>query len=100
MERAGRSNRTGHTLPSFMNPVAFLGVGASLAILFALQEWIEVRELGNHIKLSLLLQAWGIQYLLWALICWILWWLLGSTLQRVTLFWAVAGVLPLSIAIS
>lgn len=95
-----RSERAGHPLSSFMNPVTFLGVGAFLAILFALQEWVEVRQLSRHASLSLLLQAWGVQYLLWALICWVLWRFLGTTLQKVNLFWALAGVLPLSIAVS
>jgi hypothetical protein len=83
-----------------MHPAVFLGIGALLAVLFALQEWIEVHQMSRHVSFTLLLEAWGVQYLLWALICWLLWRLLGSRLQRVNLFWAIVGVLPFSIATS
>jgi two-component system, LytTR family, sensor kinase len=88
------------TLPSFMNPVFFLGVAALLAAVFALQEWVEVRQMSRHISFTLLLAAWGVQYLLWGLICWILWRLLGKRLQTVSWFWALVTVLPLSILLS
>jgi two-component system, LytTR family, sensor kinase len=94
------SRRTNRTLPSFMHPAAFLGVGALLAVLFALQAWVESRQMEHHPSLTLLLEAWGVQYLLWALICWLLWWLLGPRLQKVNLFWAIVAVLPLSIVTS
>lgn len=83
-----------------MHPATFFSVGALLAVLFALQEWVEVHQMSQHVSFTLLLEAWGVQYLLWALICWLLWWLLGSKLQRVNLFWTIAGVLPFSIATS
>jgi hypothetical protein len=40
------------------------------------------------------------QYLLWGVICWVLWSFFGTKLQRVSWFWAIAGVLPLSILLS
>ena len=94
------SKRANHTLPAFMHPGVFLGVGALLAVLFALQEWVEVHQMSQHVSFTLLLEAWGVQYLLWALICWLLWWLLGSKLQRASLFWSIVGVLPFSIVTS
>jgi hypothetical protein len=83
-----------------MNPVVFLGIGALLAGVFALQEWVEVRQMSRHISFTLLLEAWGVQYLLWGVICWILWQFFGRRLQTVSLFWAIAGVLPLSVLLS
>lgn len=83
-----------------MNPAFFLGVGALLAGVFALQEWVEVRQMSRHISFTLLLAAWGVQYLLWGVICWILWRLLGKQLQTVSWFWALVAVLPLSILLS
>jgi hypothetical protein len=83
-----------------MNPAVFLSTGALLAALFALQEWVEVRQMSHHIDFTLLLEAWGVQYLLWGLICWGLWRFFGTKLQRVSLFWAIAGVFPLSILLS
>jgi two-component system, LytTR family, sensor kinase len=84
-------------LPSFMNPVVFLGIGALLAALFALQEWVEVRQMSRHISLTLLLEAWGVQYLLWAAICWLLWRYWGGKLQTISLRRALIALLPLSI---
>ena len=92
--------KRGLTPPSFMNPIVFLGIGALLAGVFALQEWIEVRQMSHHINFRLLLAAWGVQYLLWAVICWALWSFFGAKLQKVSWFWAIAGVLPLSILLS
>lgn len=100
MKQQPELNSIDRSTPSFMNPAAFLGVGALLAVMFALQEWVEVRQLNHHISLSLLLEAWGVQFLVWGLICWTLWWSLGPKLQKVNLFWTIVGVLPLSIAAS
>jgi two-component system, LytTR family, sensor kinase len=83
-----------------MNLAVFLATGSLLAAVFALQEWVEVRQMSRHISFTLLLEAWGVQYLLWGLICWGLWRLLGRRLQTVSLFWALVGLLPLSIVLS
>ena len=98
--RRSERNRRAWTRPSFMNPAVFLGTGALLAAVFALQEWVEVRQMTHHINFTLLLAAWGVQYLLWGVICWILWRFFGEKLQTVSWFWAIAGVLPLSILLS
>jgi two-component system LytT family sensor kinase len=90
----------GSTRPSFMNPAAFLGTGALLAAVFALQEWVEVRQMSHHIDFTLLVKAWGVQYLLWGLICWGLWRFFGEELQKVSLFWAIVAVFPISILLS
>jgi hypothetical protein len=50
-----------------------------------------------RLNLSLLLKAWVVQYLLWALLCWLIWAWLGQRLLRARLLGMVAGVLPLSI---
>ena len=92
--------KRGATLPSFMNPAVFLGTAALLASVFALQEWVEVRQMSHHINFTLLLKAWGVQYLLWAVICWGFWRLYGPRLQTISLFWAIVGLLPLSILLS
>jgi two-component system, LytTR family, sensor kinase len=98
--RHSEQNRRRPILPSFMNPAVFLGTGALLAAVFALQEWVEVRQMSHHINFTLLLEAWGVQYLLWGMICWGLWRFFGPRLQAVSLFWAIVGVLPLSILLS
>ena len=98
--RQAKQTKLGATLPSFMSLPAFLGIGALLAAVFALQEWVEVRQMSRHISFTLLLEAWGVQYLLWGVICWGLWRFLGKKLQTVSLFWALAAVLPLSLLLS
>jgi len=86
--------------PWFMNLAVFLGTGALLAAVFALQEWVEVRQMSRHINFTLLLEAWGVQYLLWGVICWVLWRFFGKRLQSVSLLWAIVALLPLSILLS
>jgi two-component system, LytTR family, sensor kinase len=98
--RRSEENGGGWTTPSFMSPAVFLGTSVLLAAVFALQEWVEVRQMSRHISFTLLMAAWGVQYLLWGAICWVLWRFFGQRLQRVSLFWAIAGVLPLSILLS
>src|ERR1700760_3868912 len=98
--RHSEQTRRGSSRPSFMNPAVFLGTGALLAAVFALQEWVEVRQMSHHIDFTLLLSAWGVQYLLWGAICWVLWQFFGPKLQTVSWFWAIAGLLPLSILLS
>lgn len=87
-------------LPRFMNPMVFLGVAALLAAVFALQEWVEVRQMSRHISFALLLEAWGVQYLLWAAICWLLWRFWGAKFQSISLFWAVVALLPVSVLLT
>ena len=48
-----------------MNLAVFLGTGILLGAVFAFQEWVEVRQMSRHISFTLLLKAWGVQYLLW-----------------------------------
>jgi len=97
--RNNESQRRELVLP-FMNPLVFLAIAALLAALFALQEWVEVRQMSRHISLSLLLQAWGVQYLLWGLICWVLWRFWGKRLQTISPLPALAVLLPLSILLT
>jgi hypothetical protein len=57
-----------------MHPAIFIGASVFLGVLFALQEWMSMRLWSYHIGIVLLLEAWGLQYLLWGVICWVLWW--------------------------
>jgi hypothetical protein len=83
-----------------MHPLVFVMGSALLGVLFALQNWISVRRMNVHVGLPLLLEAWCVEYLLWGLMCWLLWRWLGPWLQRATTFWMIAGVLPLSVVMS
>src|ERR1035437_6258000 len=94
-----REART-HSQPVFMHPAIFIGASVFLGVLFALQEWMSMRLWSYHIGIVLLLEAWGLQYLLWGVICWVLWWRLGKRIQQANLLSLVTQVLPLSIAAS
>lgn len=98
--RQSEENKRGSNPPSFMNLPVFLATGILLAAVFALQEWVEVRQMSRHISFTLLIQAWTVQYLLWGVICWAMWRFLGRKLQTINLFWALAGLLPLSVLLS
>ncbi len=73
-----------------------------LGMLFAVQEWVSLHSWYSHVlpSLGLLLEAWGVQYFLLGLICWLLWWKLGEQIQKANLFAMVAFVLPLSVVLS
>ncbi len=94
-----RNGSTGRQ-PVFMHPVVFIGSSVLLGVLFALQEWLTMRRWSYSIRPSILLEAWGMQYFLWGVICWLLWWWLGKRLQQASLMWIVTRVIPLSIAAS
>jgi len=85
----------GHTLP--VHPLVFVSGSVALGLLFALQAWINYRQMNFRISLLLLLEAWGAQFLIWAMLCWLTWALLGDWLQRTKLFWLLCSVLTLAI---
>jgi len=83
-----------------MHPVIFVCASTLLGFSFALQEWMSVRQWNYHIGIRLLLAAWGFQYFLWGILCWLLWRWLGTRIQQANLFWIITRVLPLSIVTS
>jgi two-component system, LytTR family, sensor kinase len=83
-----------------MHPAVFIGGAVLLGVLFALQEWISARFWNYHVHLGLLLAAWGVQYFLWGVLCWLLWWKLRPQINRPTGLWMLTQVLPLSIVAS
>jgi two-component system, LytTR family, sensor kinase len=83
-----------------MHPAIFISGAVLLGFLFALQEWISSRFWNYHINLRLLLAAWGVQYLLWGVLCWLIWWQLRPQINNATLRTILTFFLPLSIIIS
>lgn len=94
--------KTIRRVPTFLHPVVFVGAFTLLGMLFALQEWVSLHSWYSHVlvTISLLLEAWGVQYFLLGLMCWLLWWKLGEQIQRVNLFSMLVLVLPLSVVLS
>jgi two-component system LytT family sensor kinase len=83
-----------------MHPVIFLGGAVLLGALFALQEWFSSRSWNYHIRLGLLLEAWGVQYFLWGALCWLIWWKLRPQINNATPRTMLTLFVPLSIAVS
>lgn len=71
-----------------------------LGFLFALQQWTSLRLWSQHIKISQGLAAWGVQFFILGVLCWLLWWWFGPQIQRAGLAVIITRLLPLSIAIS
>ncbi len=83
-----------------MHPVIFLSGWLVLAVLFALQEWVEKRTWNYDVQFGKVYLLWAIHFLLWGIICWIIWWKLGDWIQRATLKQILTRVVPLSILVS
>lgn len=82
-----------------MHPVVFIGIWVVLGILFALQEWMNLRRWGYHIGILIELQSWGVEFLIWGILSWSLWRTLGSFIQNASLKSALSKVVPLSFAV-
>jgi len=87
--------------PVFMHPVIFIGAWLLLGLLFASQEWMSMRSWSNErFNLVLLLKAGGAFYLIWGILCWLVWWWLGPQIERAGAVWLMTRMLPLSVAVS
>jgi hypothetical protein len=86
--------------PFFMHPAIFICASVLVGMLFALQEWLNARRWGYRISLSFLTEMWGMQFLLWGIICWLMWRFLSSFIVRARLSALLTRVLPLSIVLS
>jgi two-component system LytT family sensor kinase len=83
-----------------MHPAIFISGAVLLGALFALQEWIGSRFWNYHVHLGLLLEAWGVQYLLWGVICWLIWWKLRPQINNADLRTMLLLFFPFSIVVS
>src|SRR5215831_2242754 len=83
-----------------MHPAIFIPSWVILAALFALQDWMNLRRWGYHISAAILFESWGVEFLIWGVLCWLLWWSLHSFIVRANVVCMLTRVLPLSIAVS
>jgi len=81
-----------------MHPAIFIGSSVVLGVVFALQQWMSMRMWNYQLPPLLLVEAWGGQYLLWGVLCWVLWRWVGARFQRASFVGMITWVLPLSIA--
>ncbi len=82
-----------------MHPLIFISGFTSLGFLFALQDWNSRLRMMNeqHVTLKLLLEAWGAQYFLWGVLCWILWGTLRTRIYSASWKSMLLLFLPLSL---
>ena len=84
-----------------MHPAIFISSSVLLGAFFALQEWMSLRMWSSYrIRVLILFEAWGVYYLLWGILSWLLWWWLGKHIQRARLFCILTRVLPLCLVVS
>jgi two-component system, LytTR family, sensor kinase len=88
--------------PVIFHPAVFIGGFVCLGFLFALQSWVSARtwSYGYKISLPVLMEAWGAQYMIWGVLCWLIWFWLGPRLQQAGLSWVLTRIVPLSILVS
>lgn len=85
--------------PFFLRPAVFIGSSVLVGQLFALQEFLNAHRWGYPAGLGFLSEMWDMQFLIWGVICWLLWRYLRSFIVRASLFSILTGVVPLSIAL-
>jgi two-component system, LytTR family, sensor kinase len=94
------SKVTKRSQPLFLHPVIFIGAFVVLGFIFALQSWVGMRLEGYKIRVLLSFEMWGMQFLLWGTICWLLWWRFRRYFQEVSVVGMFTQILPLSIVTS
>ena len=92
--------KNAHFQPALMHPAIFVSLSVVLGLLFALQDWMNLRAWGYHVSTPILLESWGMEYFLWGALCWLLWWGLRTQIQKVRVSCIITRVLPLSILTS
>ena len=80
-----------------MHPAIFITAFVVVGELFALQEWMNLRAWGYHIGSAIMFESWGTQFLIWGVLCWLMWRFLLSFIIRATLLEMLIKVLPLSV---
>lgn len=87
--------------PLVMHPAIFVSGFVAVGLCFAVQDWMAEHTMAMHkIGLPILMQAWGVQFFLLGVFCWIVWFWLGPDVQRASGSWMLTRLLPLSIVVS
>jgi two-component sensor histidine kinase len=80
-----------------MHPAVFLSSWVLLGTMFAVQDWMSMRLWDYHVNLRLLAEAWGMQYFIWGVLCWLGWVWMGQYIQRANLGRLLLWLVPLSV---
>lgn len=90
-------SRQGRSQPMFMHPAICIPPFVLVGELFALQTWINLKHWGYHIG-PVLFTAWGVQYLIWGIMCWLMWRLLPHLITKGNFVQILTRIFPLSFA--
>jgi two-component system LytT family sensor kinase len=83
--------------PLFMHPAICIPAFVVVGELFALQTWINLTHWGYHVGSVILFAAWGIQYLIWGVLLWLMWRFLPHLITKSNLTEVLTRILPLSL---
>lgn len=88
--------------PLIMHPAIFIGGFLLVGLLFATQQWVGAEVWYPRLKVNFFLVAagWALQYLVWGVCCWMLWFWIGPRLQKSSWSYLLLQILPLSIVLS
>jgi two-component system LytT family sensor kinase len=86
--------------PVFMHPAIFISAYVLVGIFFALNDWIFMRQWGYHLGAAITFSEWGVDFLLWGTLCWILWCFLGPSILRANIRSILTRYVPLGVASS
>jgi two-component system LytT family sensor kinase len=92
-----KPGRQGRTQPLFMHPAIYITGFAVLGELFALQSWVNFRHWGYHVRTGILFGAWGTQFLVWGILCWLMWRFWSHLVSRKTRVQILIRIVPLSL---
>ena len=94
MKLGGRSRPR----PLFMHPAMYIPAFVVLGELFALQTWFNFHHWGYHFNSTILFGAWGIQFLIWGILCWLMWRFWPHLIEKANITEILTRIVPLSLA--
>jgi two-component system LytT family sensor kinase len=86
--------------PALLHPAVFVGAFVALGTIFALQEWMNFRRWGYHIHPAIEFESWGVEFLIWGIVCWLMGRFLQKFIARASGARLVLVMLPLSVCAS
>ena len=84
--------------PLFMHPAMYIPAFVIVGELFALQSWVNLNHWGYRVNSAILFAAWGTQYLIWGVLCWLMWRFWPHLVEKANVTEILTRIVPLSIA--
>jgi two-component system LytT family sensor kinase len=99
-EPASSQPSGGHGWPAILHPALFIPAFTIFGLLFALQEWINMRRAGHwSVSAAVEFGAWGTQYFLWGVFWWLASRFAGAFIRDMRFTRIVTVALPVGLAI-